>query len=62
GSPNLNTETEEGTFFVGVSGTVTITGTGSSQVITVNILDTAGNPITASYSGDLQVLDVDGLD
>jgi hypothetical protein len=62
GSPNVNAETFEGTFFAGVSGTITITGTGSSQVITVNIVDTDGNPITASFSGDLQFIYLDDLD
>lgn len=58
-SPNLNSETFEGTIYTAVSGTIIITGTGSSQVINVNLLDAAGKVITASYSGDLQVLNVD---
>ncbi|TXE20322.1 hypothetical protein ES692_00600 [Psychroserpens burtonensis] len=55
-STNLNAETGDGNYFIATSGTVTITGTGTNQVIKVNLVGENGNNITASYSGLLQTV------
>ncbi|MFT5891569.1 MAG: hypothetical protein ACI9Y7_001674 [Dokdonia sp.] len=59
GGIDFNVETGEGTIFGEATtgnGSVTITGTGSDQLIEVNILDENGNALTVSYSGVLQTL------
>ncbi|WP_296311621.1 hypothetical protein [Winogradskyella sp. UBA3174] len=55
-STNLNAQTGDGNYFIATSGTVTITGTGTNQVIKVNLVGENGNKITASYSGLLQTV------
>ena len=47
---NFNAETGDGNHFIATSGTVTIAGPGTNQVINVNLVGENGNAITASYN------------